>query len=819
MKRAFMMGGVGMATLLLVLVGCQTAKPALIAPADSAIQAEGSGFAPGGATGLTSIDISVLYGNSDSIKSWKIELVSGGTAHKSWTGDATYLPASLTWDGKDDSAAIAPEGKYTAKLSIEYTAKYQPVSVESGEFVLDSAAPTGALAMDPPQFVPADTGVVQPMKITINASSAVAKMDNWKLDVFDIAGGLVRSFSDQWPNTSVTWDGSSLNSGFVSPAVTYKAVATVRDEYGLTAEIKADIPVSDIPLAANQDVIMVSSSGFSPRSASTPTSINFALTFGNKQAVKTWKVTVLQAQSGAQRSWSGDSSNLPMNLSWDGVTDGGVLAPEGSYAAILSIDYGKSFKPSLVRTKSFVLDITPPSVNVSGSPAVLAPNGTGGILPVKFSLYGSSLTAGLKSWSLGILDAGGKQVTTFNGSWPASGVTWDGKLVGGGTADPTRSYAYVAAIQDEYGNSGQSRGALAMGELPTVQGGIAITAQTPGFSPNADQVADTIAFSLNYGQPAAVSAWKVEIGSASTNVIRTYSGDGNTLPASLGWDGKAENGSMAPDGSYTATLSVAFGTILSPASAHSTPFVLDTTPPTGSIGLSSPLFSPIEGADTLTLTVAARSPLAAIDSWNMDIYDPGGNIFRTFTGKWPNSTVVWDGKDAGGELVQSAEDYPVVVRIRDQFGNVGTVKSVVPVDILVEKISTGYRILASRIFFKAFTADYRDVAPDLAQQNMARLDALAAKLKKFAGYKIKIVGHAVMINWNKPAEGREEQKAILIPLSKARAAAVEAALVERGLDAARFATEGVGAADQLVPDSDYKDRWQNRRVALFLEKE
>jgi flagellar motor protein MotB len=203
----------------------------------------------------------------------------------------------------------------------------------------------------------------------------------------------------------------------------------------------------------------------------------------------------------------------------------------------------------------------------------------------------------------------------------------------------------------------------------------------------------------------------------------------------------------------------------------------------------------------------------------MDIYDPGGNVFRSFTGKWPADSSVWDGKGINGDMVQSAEDYPVVAKIRDQFGIIGTVKATVPIDILVEKRGNGYRILASRIFFKAFTADYKDVPPELTQQNMARLDALAAKLKKFAGYKIKIVGHAVMINWDKPDAGRDEQRAILIPLSKSRAEAVQAALVDRGLDVARFTTEGVGASDQLVPDSDYKDRWQNRRVALFLEKE
>ncbi|MGD0727263.1 MAG: hypothetical protein ABSB63_17050 [Spirochaetia bacterium] len=55
--------------------------------------------------------------------------------------------------------------------------------------------------------------------------------------------------------------------------------------------------------------------------------------------------------------------------------------------------------------------------------------------------------------------------------------------------------------------------------------------------------------------------------------------------------------------------------------------------------------------------------------------------------------------------------------------------------------------------------------------------------------------------------------------SLVRADAVKKALVDRGLDAEKLTTDGVGASDQLVPDSNIKDRWQNRRVALFLEKE
>jgi hypothetical protein len=39
------------------------------------------------------------------------------------------------------------------------------------------------------------------------------------------------------------------------------------------------------------------------------------------------------------------------------------------------------------------------------------------------------------------------------------------------------------------------------------------------------------------------------------------------------------------------------------------------------------------------------------------------------------------------------------------LGSVGELKSVVSVDILIEKTPTGFRILSSRIFFKPYPAD------------------------------------------------------------------------------------------------------------------
>jgi hypothetical protein len=197
---------------------------------------------------------------------------------------------------------------------------------------------------------------------------------------------------------------------------------------------------------------------------------------------------------------------------------------------------------------------------------------------------------------------------------------------------------------------------------------------------------------MGYGQPTAVVSWKVSIAASGIGTQKTYSGDGANLPASIDWDGKSDSGAMSPEGTYMASLAVDYGAAFSAGKAISQSFVLDVSPPTGTISLSSALFSPIESANTISLKLTASSKLAKIDSWTMDIYDPGGNVFTSFTKKWPSDTAVWDGKGINGDMVQSAEDYPVVAKVRDQFGNIGTVKTTVPIDILVEKIATGYRI-------------------------------------------------------------------------------------------------------------------------------
>lgn len=375
-------------------------------------------------------------------------------------------------------------------------------------------------------------------------------------------------------------------------------------------------------------------------------------------------------------------------------------------------------------------------------------------------------------------------------------------------------FAMLTACQSTKMANGKSE---SFESWPIAPGQSLIQTDVLGFSPMAETGRTSIEFALYFANANSVKSWTVALANAGVT-RKTFTGNSSYMPSILTWDGKNSSGDMAPEGTYVATLTVNYTRNYTQGTAKSTQFILDNTRPTGKISFSPQLFSPVNPTDVMTITIDGVSDLARIESWTMYIFDPGWNLFRTYSGKWPNNTVIWDGKDMNGEMVVSAEDYPVTVKFRDEFGNMGTIQSLLPIDIIVIKDGTGYRIENSRIYFKDFTADYENVPENLAKQNIVRLNRLAETFKKYPEHKIKIVGHAVMIHWEDKTLGATEQEKVLIPLSLARAEAIKKALIERGVNPSMIAVTGVGASDPIVPDSDFLNRWRNRRTAFFLVK-
>ncbi len=808
----------------LIVAGCATKPktPAAPDPESSSVQAEATGLAPTGDDRFKTIEFALLFGSRDAVASWSFAIVDQKkNPIKTMKGDAAGMPETLTWDGKSDSGAVAPEGSYAAVLSIDYGAKFKTGSAVSKTFVLDIAPPSGSFTPNPAQFAYSPGGKPAPISVSLAFKPGIAKIASWTLEIFDASGNQAKSFDGAPTTAKVQWDGKMESGSFVETAKSYPAVLTISDEYGNKGTFKGAFAVADVP-GAQPSTIAARRQGFSPTSASVKNTLDLLVSVGSKTSAQSWRVEVESVANGAVktvRTFSGKATDVPDFVSWDGKDDSGALAAQGSYYATLTVDYGQAFKSALVKSRSFSLVTSAPTGSVTVDPPTADLAALGPKSPVNFTVQAKSPFAQIASWVLAVYDPSNVSVAVFNGNWPNNKVAWDGKTVEGGALIPGSQYTVVAKVQDEYGNVGDLEGKLSVQGLNPATEPSAVEAHSAGFAPTGDGTLAAMEFGLSFGDSSAVTSWKLDM--IKDNVVeKSIAGTGDKLPSTVAWDGKIDSGDYAPEGSYTATLSVNYGVTYAPVSVDSKPFVLDITPPTGAIALSTDLFSP-DGtgqSDTETITMTGTSAIARVTGWSLTIADPGNNPFISWKGAWPAAAIVWDGKGTSGDLVESASDYPLTLKLRDEFGNVGIVTKTIATDILVLKVGDGYRIRVSSIVFKPYTADYKNVPADRAARNLNTLDLLAKKLTRFPDYKIRLEGHAVMINWDNKVRGEAEQREILIPLSKARAEAIKAALADRGVAADRLVTDGVGANDPLVPDSDYQNRWKNRRVEFYLLK-
>ncbi len=585
------------------------------------------------------------------------------------------------------------------------------------------------------------------------------------------------------------------------------------------------------PAAREPSAISPEAEGFWPAPESRAAEMGISILIGNRDRLRGWRVEIAAAAGGGQalRSFVGQPGDAPERLVWNGRTDTGALAREGSYVATLIADYDAGLPAISLKSRRFVLALSPPEPTLFANPSRLEPGPEGIKKPVLFELAARQALAALDSWRLDIVGPDGRLLRSYEGPWPSAGspggISWDGRYGEGSAVEAGKRYAAILSVTDTYGHAGSSQTGLVVADLPYAPERSSVQPWTSGFSPNGDKVMDSMDFSLGFGQRASIRSWRLDIARSDGGIVRSFQGKAPDLPASLSWDGATTTGQVAPEGRYNATLNVDYGSTFSPAAARSPSLVLDVTPPSLRLFTTPPLFAPdlpstLAGgpSSTLTIRLDAAGGLAKLSDWSVEILDPGNHVFFRFAGAWPAATLSWNGIGTDGSLVESAETYRIAASVRDEFGNSSQALGKVDTDILVIKDGERYRVDVASILFKGYTDDWEDLPQDQVEQNRATLDRLADKFARFPDYRIRLVGHAVMINWDDPNLGKPEQASILVPLSKARAAAIAKALSARGIAASRLIVEGVGALKPLVPDSDLVNRWKNRRVEFYLEK-
>lgn len=213
-----------------------------------------SAFSPNGDGVKDTEQFGIVTSLSEGLESWSLSIRPEGSktgsdgaaaAVKSWSStDSAALPATVNWDGKTASGAIA-QGKYFAELTLSY-GKGDLVSAVTPVFLSNPRAPELGVRLSPKYFSPDNDGMEDELTIALSAVSA-SPFSDWSFEIREPAGSSGNVFWKTGGNGKIAdqiiWDGRSLKGELVQAATDYPFTFTVKDDVGQTSVVKGYIPV------------------------------------------------------------------------------------------------------------------------------------------------------------------------------------------------------------------------------------------------------------------------------------------------------------------------------------------------------------------------------------------------------------------------------------------------------------------------------------------------------------------------------------------------------------------------------------------------
>ncbi|HVO39188.1 MAG TPA: FlgD immunoglobulin-like domain containing protein, partial [Spirochaetia bacterium] len=743
------------------------------------------------------LDVPVRTG----IERWNLSVSDPqGAVQKTFSGTVS-IPATVVWDGTNDGGKILADGAYKGKLAIEYVNGHNP-SADSPPVTIRTTPPTAAASAEYSVFSP--TGDSDRNTVTIHQDASEELF--WTGTFKDEKGKDVRTLV--WRGTadrSFQWDGRT-DDGALLPDGQYTYLLSTTDRagnVGSSKPITLRIDTQKKPVRLSTDL-----ASFAPFSGGTKTKIRIIPSITVPTGIDSFVVRVKNAKGDTVRTFKG-TNRPPEELTWAGIDDAGARVPDGPYSAELEVAYSNGTHPT-AQSNPFSVDNHFPQIDLGADATLFSPDGTSRLQSITFKQSSSEEDL----WEGELRNAKNERIRGWFWKGKAQDFPWDGKDENGNVV-PDGTYVYSVKSQTKAGNvtAKEIRG-ITVDTRPTPA---FVTASDTGFSPNGDGFKDTMDFTPIVQLKDGIRSWKLSMVNPAGLAVKDFTGAA-PVPQNVTWDGKDNTGkAMAPDGTYTAVLQVDYakGNL---AEARTPAFILNASPPKVDVTVGPLPFSPDNDGfnDELTIGLKVNDP-SPTESWSIQILDPANHPFASFSGTGaPSEQIIWNGLSDKGELVESAEDYPMTLTIKDVLGNSATYSKVIPVDILVIRDGNNLKVRIASITFQANTADFTNVEPDKAAKNLSTIGRLAEIFKKYSQYKITIQGHANLVNFDNPARAKKEQEEELLPLSKSRAEAIKQALVAQGIAASRISTIGIGAAEPVVPFSDLDNRWKNRRVEFIL---
>ena len=577
------------------------------------------------------------------------------------------IPETVTWNGTMDNGETAPDGNYyyyfTATDENDNTGKTSKRLV-----VVDTKSPEIDLTQ------PTDKIFGEGVKSDFRIKQSGSKEDKWIGNFKNSVGEVVKTFT--WENDvpdNFNWNGTD-NKGQIVPDGVYSYEISATDRAGNT---NAQTSITNIIYSAEKpatNILINGSRYFSPETDSKLSTIKFevqipvpAASSGNK--LSEWKVSIVGSDGKIYRTYKGDDKNLPPSeIIFDGKDDNKARLPEGKYQATVSAKYLNGYVPAIIRSPAFILDITKPSAQIAVSDKVF---GAGTKDKVSISmLITPKVYATVPSWTGKIINTKDSSVVKeYNfGEFPPESISWNGFASSGSLAQDGK-YKFQLSGTDLAGNTGVIVSEDDF-ELNTKTATVLLSASDIAFSPNGNKVKDTISFKPVLKDVDAIASYEFKVLDSKGTAVKTIS-DTKVIPSNFVWDGKANDGIICPDGTYSATLKVvsANGSV---ASVNSAKFALDTVAPKVVAKTPWSIFSPDKDGNQDVIPISI-SDCSTENLWTAEVKNSKGIAVKKYSwkGKIRSATsdyFEWDGSNESGNKAADGI-YSIVISSEDAAGN------------------------------------------------------------------------------------------------------------------------------------------------------
>ncbi|MGQ9842734.1 MAG: T9SS type B sorting domain-containing protein [Spirochaetota bacterium] len=366
---------------------------------------------------------------------------------KIWTPkESAMVPETIFWDGTDTNGNVLPDGSYVyAFMAWDQRDNISPEI--TGVITVDTTAPAIELICDDRFFSPNNDG--RKDTLLIEQTVKTESTDEWQAMLVDKTGKVVKKY--QWHGADIPhkiiWDGKD-DAGNDAPEGLYTYQIKCTDFAGN----KASGAVREISLTRQFQTTDITAS-MEYFSYLLHTQITFTPIVSDTKDLTKWQFVVLNQNDDVVYQTQG--TVVPKTILWDCKTAKGEKLKDGVYRYQFSLEYLSGNNPKSFE-KSFVIDSTPPKVNISYEPKLFSPDGDGenDILTIKPTIEDNH---SIKNWELSIYAPAGYIFKTFKGSDVPQELKWDGLGANNELVESAADYFIELTASDKTGNSAKTK--------------------------------------------------------------------------------------------------------------------------------------------------------------------------------------------------------------------------------------------------------------------------------------------------------------------------------------------------------------------------